>query len=175
MSIFWIMFSLAFVAEIILLCCRHIARTVPINYVLLLVVTIGQSYMLSLITSEYTPSSVFRVFLMTSVGFVGMTAYTLSTNTNLSAWYGVAVGASVCMITLAIVLIFTSSSTMVLIYSTLGAILALAFVAIDTEMIIKSRKYGVTTDDFIVAALILYLDILTLFLHLLRLFGDRRR
>ena len=131
--------------------------------------------MLSLITSEYSPESVFRVFLMTSAAFVGMTAYTLVTKTDLSAWYGVAWGASLCMLTLAILLLFTRSSALLLAYSFLGALCALAFVAIDTQMIIKDRKYGLGTDDFIVAALLLYLDIIQLFLHLLRLFGERRR
>ena len=174
MYIFWIMFFCAFLAEITLLCCRSVARQVPINYILLLVVTVGQSYMLSLISSEYTPDSVLRVFLMTLAGFCGMTAYALTTKYDISIMYGVAAGAAVCMLTFGIILIFTRSSVLYLVYSALAVICALVFVAIDTQMIIKDRKYGIGCDDFIVAALILYLDILQIFIHLLRLFGTRR-
>ena len=41
MLIFWLALGVSIGAEITLLCCRHIARTVPINYVLLLLVTLG--------------------------------------------------------------------------------------------------------------------------------------
>ena len=130
--------------------------------------------MLSLICAEYTPDSVFRVFLMTSAGFCGMTAYALLSKHDVSYLWGVAAGAAVCMLTFAIILLFTRSSVLVLVYSALGVVLALIFVAIDTQFIIKDHKYGIGMDDYIVAALLLYLDILQLFLHLLRLFGNRR-
>ena len=88
--------------------------------------------MLSLISSEYTPESVFKVFLMTSAGFVGMTAYALVTKRDLSVMFGIAAGASLIMLTIAIILMFSRSSVLILVYSALGAIAALAFVAIDT-------------------------------------------
>ena len=64
---------------------------------------------------------------------------------------------------------------LLLVYTCFGVILALVFVAIDTRIIIKDRNYGITQDDYIVAALILYLDVLRIFVHLLRLLGSRKR
>ena len=130
--------------------------------------------MLSLLCSEYEPKSVFHVFVMTSASFVGMTLYALTTKHDISVYWSLASGASVCMLTFTILLFFINNKAVYLIYSMFGVILGLLFVAIDTRMIIKDRKYGIGLDDYVVGALLLYLDILQIFIHLLRLFGSRK-
>ena len=41
MFIFWILMGLTMAAECTLLCCRHVGRQVPLNFILLGVVTLG--------------------------------------------------------------------------------------------------------------------------------------
>merc|ERR1712013_878052 len=43
----------------------------------------------------------------------------------------------------------------------------------DTQRIAGGRKHQLSIDDYIVGALLLYVDIMMLFLELLKLFGDR--
>lgn len=59
-------------------------------------------------------------------------------------------------------------------WSFLGVVLSLLFVAIDTQMIMNDRKYGIGYDDYIVAALIIYMDFIRMFLEILRLFGEKK-
>ena len=108
------------------------SRWVPINYFLLLIITIGESYMLSMICTKYTPESVFMVFLLTCAGFVGMTFYAFFTKHDISIFYSVASGASMLMFTFSIILFFTHVPVLVLIYSVLGVLFGLVYVAIDT-------------------------------------------
>jgi hypothetical protein len=49
------------------------------------------------------------------------------------------------------------------------------YVIVDTQMIMGSHKYGITMDDYILGALILYIDIIQLFLYILRLLSESRR
>ena len=46
------------------------------------------------------------------------------------------------------------------------------FLIYDTQMIAGGRKYELSLDDYIIGALILYIDIIMIFLELLKLFGN---
>ena len=130
--------------------------------------------MLSHIVADYTPQSVFCVFLLTSAGFIGMSAYAILTKRNLLVHMGVLWGMVIVSLTLFFLIIFTQIPMLILMYAGLGVLFMLIFIGIDTQMIIKGRKYGVGCDDYIVGSLILYLDFIELFLHLLRLLGNKK-
>merc|ERR1719198_1558127 len=57
-----------------------------------------------------------------------------------------------------------------------GAILFSFYIVYDTQLICggKHKKHQFGVDDYVFAALNIYLDIINLFLYLLSLFGDRR-
>lgn len=63
-----------------------------------------------------------------------------------------------------------------LLYAFFGALLFSGFIVLDTQMIVggKHSKYSFSLDDYCMAAINLYLDIIQLFLFLLELFGDRK-
>ena len=146
------------IIECTLICCKHVGRMVPINYVLLATITGCQSYLLSEICGEYTPESVFLVFFIASVSFAAVTLYALFTKRDVTIHYSMMFGACACLLVVSILLLFTNFSGMLIFYSALGTIVTLLFVVVDTQMIINDKKYGIGYDDFIVAALVLYLD-----------------
>ena len=47
------------------------------------------------------------------------------------------------------------------------------FLIYDTQLIAGGKKHELSYDDYVVGALLLYIDIMMLFLELLRLFGGR--
>ena len=56
------------------------------------------------------------------------------------------------------------------------AVIYLVYILIDTQMIIgKSGTRKLSLDDYIMGTMMLYMDIIGLFLKLLELFGERRR
>ena len=56
---------------------------------------------------------------------------------------------------------------------TLGVFLFGVYLIVDTQMIIGGKRYELTLDDYIVGALVLYLDIIMIFIYLLQIFGGR--
>ena len=42
-------------------------------------------------------------------------------------------------------------------------------------MIIGERRYGVSEDDYILAAMILYIDIIQLFIYILRILAEAKK
>lgn len=51
----------------------------------------------------------------------------------------------------------------------LGALIFGVYIIIDTAMIIEGGKYGLGNDDYVFAAIIIYLDLMNLFLRILRI------
>lgn len=65
---------------------------------------------------------------------------------------------------------FIQSEAVELLMAAGGSILFSLFIIFDTHMIM----HKVSPEDYIHASVNLYLDIINLFLHILRLIGDRR-
>jgi FtsH-binding integral membrane protein len=68
-------------------------------------------------------------------------------------------------------MIFWKNSVAQLVYSCLGALLFSIYIIYDTQLIAGSGKYKFTLDDAYLAAIMLYLDIVNLFLFILRILG----
>ncbi|KAH8024311.1 hypothetical protein HPB51_022430 [Rhipicephalus microplus] len=72
-----------------------------------------------------------------------------------------------------ILTIFTYNRIINTVYAALGAILFMAFLAFDTQMLMGGRKMELSPEEHIFAALQLYMDIVQIFLFLLRLLRKR--
>lgn len=75
---------------------------------------------------------------------------------------------------LGLVCIFSKSPFWNNLLCALGVIIFGIYIIIDTQLIMGSHKYGITMDDYILGALILYIDIIQLFIYILRLLSQRR-
>lgn len=63
--------------DLCLLCVRRLSRQAPVNYIILLVATVCQGYILSLTCNSYHPESVFMVFIVATATFTGMALHGL--------------------------------------------------------------------------------------------------
>jgi FtsH-binding integral membrane protein len=82
------------------------------------------------------------------------------------------------MIISGFILIFFPSYLGTIIYSGIGALLFSAYLIFDTQMIIggkRDRYMEFSVDDYVPAAISLYIDIVQLFIYMLQIFGDRDR
>ena len=59
-------------------------------------------------------------------------------------------------------------------YCMMGVIIYSIYLVIDTQLIMGGKRYQIELDDYILGAIILYTDIVMLFLYLLQLIGGRR-
>lgn len=132
MSLFYVCMVVGIICQITLMCFGRLARSVPINYVIMLLLTFCESYMLSLTCARYDPSSVFQIFLLTTVSFSAMSIYAVFTKKDLTIFGSIISGASMLMLTISLMMFFTSTPLLRMVYSGLGIILALLFVAVDT-------------------------------------------
>lgn len=158
---------------IVIVCCKNVARRVPINYILLAVLVAAMTILISVIATMYDPKAVLNAFFTAVVTSVAVTAYTLMNKVKMSVIVGSMIGILFALLTTVILFFITGFSTMM--YTAicfLSCVIWAIFLMYDIKRI-SSKKYGLSHEDYIFAALNIYIDIVNLFLELLRLFGSR--
>mmetsp|Transcript_13935 Transcript_13935/g.26120 ORF Transcript_13935/g.26120 Transcript_13935/m.26120 type:complete len:237 (+) Transcript_13935:1174-1884(+) len=158
-----------------LLCCKKVARKVPTNYILLAIFTISESFIVACVCAFYDPTSVLIASIMTLSMTIALTVYAMTTKTDFSAMSGIMIVFLIAATMFAILMPFFFESRMLqVIISSVFVIIYGIFLVIDTQLVIGSGKYSFDQDEYIIAAMSIYIDIVGLFLYLLELFGDNK-
>jgi len=159
---------------IALACCQSVARKFPTNYICLAGYTLTEAYMVGVITSYYETDSVFLALAITGVMFLGLTAFAWQTKIDFTMHGG-------AMFALLLALIITGFMTIWIpglrtVYAGIGAFVFSLFIIYDTQMIIGGRhkKVQFSVDDYVFAALNLYIDVVQLFLYILQLLNGKK-
>ena len=150
---------------------RSLARSVPINFILLAIFTISESYLVSCTTAKYDPQTILIVTILTASIVVALTVYAFTTSTDFTIMGGLLFTASVALLIAMILCIFFPSKIFRTIISAISVILFSIYLIYDTQIILGRGELKLEIDDYIFAAMNLYIDIITIFLELLRLFG----
>jgi len=115
-----------------------------------------------------SPMLVTQAFMTTTVAFVSLTAYTFISRRDFSFLKGFVWTGLIAMIVLGLSNYFFFASPMLaLTLSGVGVLLFSAFILFDTSSILRDYP----DNEYIAAALTLYLDVFLLFQHILSLFG----
>lgn len=124
----------------------------------------------------YTTSSIAFVFLATAIIFGVFALVGKNTNVDLSKWYIYLVVALFAIIFLEIINIFVLNETLDMILCIIGIVVFACFVAYDIKKVILIANSTVTDESNmgIYCAFQLFLDIINIFLDLIRLFGRRK-
>lgn len=138
-------------------------------------------FTLSLVVYSYTAGTVTAAFVTTAALFAVMTVVGFTTKTDLTKFRTLAMFALIGLLIAMVVNIFLASSMLNMVISFIGVILFIGLLAIDTQRIkLMAASPELQADSSvaarmaIVGALTLYLDIINLFLFLMRLLGGRR-
>jgi FtsH-binding integral membrane protein len=170
-AIFWVCLGISILLIIPLLCCQGVARSVPTNYVFLTLWTICEGYMVATCCSFYSPDIVITAASLTCAITIALTFYAFTTKTDFTFMGGFLCVGSILMIFLGLFsIIFSFLNTL---YCVLGVLLFSVYLIYDTQLVMG--KYGAEyqIDDYIIAALMIYIDIIQIFLYLLQLLGKR--
>jgi len=161
-----------------LVCCRDAVRKWPTNEILLLGFTTCEGILVGFICAHYSWQSIIFAGGVTCVVFLGLTIYAMFTETDFTG-YGIYLFMALnvlCCWSFAIMMlavIGVELSWGLLIFDLCAVLMFSMYIVYDTQMIIGGKhEHQFTIDDYVIAALTLYLDIIQLFLHLLRLMGE---
>lgn len=173
---YWFNYTMM-VAVIVLIvalsCCDNLRRQVPLNFIALGLFTVVEGLMLGSVTVCFEAEAV-----LWAVGATALVSFALSLFAMQSKWDFTA--ANGCMwvlgwtlISFALLCAIMRSQYLYIVYACLGTLVFSIYLVFDTQLILggKHRRYSISPEDYVFAALSLYLDIISLFLLLLQLIG----
>jgi len=156
-----------------LICCMDVLRKAPANYIILGVFTLFEAHIVGWITTNYEADVVFTSLFILAGILVSVIAIVQIFNFDFTKYLEIAFTLLICLILVSIVLA-VFSITGVLSWgfgrtaiSTFGIMLFCLFLLIDIQLVMGGGKYEFSPEDYIIAALNIYLDIINLFLYLL--------
>lgn len=155
------------------LACCGFDKKVPVNYFLLAVFTGCVSFMVSFICLAYPPIIVFEAAVLTAAVVVGLTIYAFTTKNDFTICGPLFFILGMILLTGSLFCMFVGPSGHLL-YCCLGVFCFSFYLIIDTQMIMGgNRKYQIGEDSYILATLMLYMDIINMFLYILEILGSR--
>lgn len=176
---FWfaiLAFCVGLITLYALICFPDLARSVPINYILLGVFTITESYLVSAVTTFYTPLSVAYASCLTAAIVVGLTIYAFKTTTDFTYMGGMLFVILSGFLVASLLAMIFQSRMFDLILAYIGACLFGVYLIYDTQLLIggEGRAASYSIDDYVLASVNIYLDVINLFLEILHIIGVRR-
>ncbi|NXT43642.1 LFG4 protein, partial [Pelecanoides urinatrix] len=138
----------------------------PVNlYLLFGFCSSNDSLLFLFIVSFYDVSVVLQAFILTTAVFLGLTVYTLQSKRDLSKFGASLFACLWILIFSGFLRLFFYSETIELVFAAAGALLFCGYIIYDTHLLM----HELSPEEYILASISLYLDIINLFLHLLRL------
>jgi FtsH-binding integral membrane protein len=166
-ALFWVSVILSLILIIPLLCFKNVAKKVPLNYILLISWTICEAYMVAVVCSIFEPNVVLIAAGCTLVVTGAITIYACFAKEEFS-FLGGFLSSSITLLFLfsLMVFFFPFMNTLLCIF---GVFLYSLYLLFDTQMIIGRFDSELSVDDYILASLTIYLDIIQIFLYILQL------
>ncbi|TWW79511.1 Protein lifeguard 2 [Takifugu flavidus] len=158
---------------LLLSCCDNLRRQVPFNFLALGLFTVVEGLMLGSVTIFFNAEAVMWAVGATAMVSFGLTLFAVQSKWDFTTAYGSLWVFGWTLLSFALLCAILRSQYLSIVYACLGTLLFSLYLVFDTQLILggKNRKYQVSPEEYVFAALSLYLDVVTLFLLLLQLIG----
>ncbi|XP_037043393.1 protein lifeguard 1-like isoform X3 [Bradysia coprophila] len=171
----WVAFGVMLVTMISMACCTNVRRKMPMNFIFLFLFTLAQSFLLGTISARYNIYELLMAIGITAAICLALTLFAFQTKWDFTVMGGVLFVAVIVLMIFGIVAIFVPGKTITLIYASLGALIFSFYLIYDTQMMMGGKhQYSISPEEYIFAALNLYLDIVQIFMYVLMIIGATR-
>jgi FtsH-binding integral membrane protein len=171
----WVLIAGTLVVVIVLACCDGVRRQHPLNLILLFGFTIMESILLGCVSATYDTNTVLIAAGITTLVVVGITIFSFQTKIDFT---GMGIYLFVFVLVLfgfGLIAAIMRSQILNIVYASLGAGIFSLYLVFDTQLMLGGKhKYSISPEEYVMAALNLYLDIINLFLMILRLVGSAK-
>lgn len=138
------------------------------NYILLLIFTLAQAFLLGTNASFYEADVVVMAVGITAAICLGLTLFAFQTKWDFTILGGFLFVTLLVLLIFGLVNIFVHNQILNLVYASLTALLFAFYLIFDTQMMLGGyHKYSISPEEYIFAALNLYLDVVNIFLAIL--------
>ncbi len=146
-------------------------KSYPTNLIFLGGFTLLEAYTVSVIVSFYKSTVVLEAVILTAGIFVFLTLFACQTRYDFTSWMPYLFGSLWGLILFGFVSMwFPYSSTSELIYGGLAALIFSGYILVDTQLVLRHHH----VEEEIAASISLYLDVINLFLAILRILNSQQ-
>ena len=172
-----ITFAVSMVAAMALISIPNCRYTSPMNFILLGLFTLAQAVVVGTFSSIFDPRTVCLGAMHTLSALLAITLYAFQPNPK----YDLTAAGNILLASLTALTVgtvFNFFLRMPLVENLLSGMLAVVFagyIAFDTQMIVGGKsKRQYATNDYILAAMNLYQDVISFFIQVLKILGKRK-
>uniref|UniRef100_A0A0P4WTP6 Protein lifeguard 1 n=1 Tax=Scylla olivacea TaxID=85551 RepID=A0A0P4WTP6_SCYOL len=174
-AVFWTAFGLTLAMVIALSCCGNLRRKTPHNYIALFVFTLCEGYLLGSVAATFEAKDVLIAVGATIVVTIGLTLFAFQTKWDFTFMSGALFTTIIMLIFFGIMAGIMQSRVLYILYACIGALLFCLYIIFDTQLMLGgNHKLAISPEEYIFAALNLYLDVINLFMYLLAIIGAGR-
>ncbi|XP_033832115.1 protein lifeguard 4 [Periophthalmus magnuspinnatus] len=143
----------------------------PVNLYLLLTFTLLEAVSVATTVTFYDYWTVLQALLLTCAVFAGLTAFTFQSKRDFSKLGASLFSGLLILLVASCFGLFFQSDITELLFSSFGAFLFCGFIVYDTFLLMKQ----LSPEEHVLASINLYLDIINLFLHVLRILDSLKK
>ncbi|XP_022257330.1 protein lifeguard 2-like [Limulus polyphemus] len=145
---------------IVLVCCDKVRRTFPVNLICLMVFTLLESFLLGTTASYYGHDEVMIAAGICTFVCLGLTIFAFQTKWDFTMFGGMLFVALLVLVCFGFICIFIPGR----------------YLVFDTQMMLGGKhRYSLSPEEYIMAALNIYVDIVLLFSFILDIVGFANR
>ncbi|XP_058581095.1 protein lifeguard 1-like isoform X1 [Neofelis nebulosa] len=161
---------------IVFACCGNLQRQVPVNYILLGVFTVLQGLLLGAVSVFCNTEEVLWATAVTALVTLSLTLFALQTKWDFTMLNGMLFVFLFVLLIYGIFFLFICSYWLHLLYAGLGTVLFSLYLVMDVQLMVGGCHHHSDRhpEEYVFAALNIYLDIINLFLFILELIGLAR-
>ncbi|XP_020286391.1 protein lifeguard 1-like [Pseudomyrmex gracilis] len=174
-ELFWVAFAVTIVLLICMTCCTNVRRKSPMNFIFLFIFTFAEAFLLATAASTYDSQEVMLAVGITAAVCLGLTIFAFQTKIDFTGLHSFLFVATLILLLFGLIAMFWHGKIITLVYAALGALVFSVYLIYDTQMMIGGKhKYSISPEEYIFAALSLYLDVINIFIYILTIIGASR-
>lgn len=144
-------------------------REAPLNFAILGLYTVCQGFLVGLVSSFYEVEKVMYAIGLTAAITFGLSIYATTTKEDFTMKGGMLVSLVMALTIGSLISIFYRGEFFMLLLSIGGAAVFSMYIVYDLQMIMGDRTLSISAEEYIFAALTLYVDIVRIFMELLKI------
>jgi len=176
MWVYYTSMGVMLVCLIAMACCDSVRRKFPTNFIFLGVFTLCEGVMLGTVSTFYDVDAVLIAVGITAGVTFCLTIFAFQTKIDFTVCGGMLCAVLVIFIIAGIIMAFLPKTKWTMIgYGSVGALIFSLYIVYDTQLMMGGKhKYSLSPEEYIFAALNIYLDVINLFMYILMIVGAAR-
>jgi len=150
-----------------------LSRTVPLNYILLGIFTLAESYTVGFIAGQYHRDVVLTAMYLTAGVVAALAIYAVKSKTEISYFGGLVVLGTLGIGALTFLNWFTIFGLFYSLIFVGSAVMSGLYFIYDVKLLMGQDRFKLSLDDYIKGAMHLYIDIVRIFLNILQIIGKK--